>query len=241
MADDRFRGTDMTPPTGSSREVGREWPAWVILVALWAFSLWAMGRLPQRVPMHWDFRGQVNGWGSPLAAALVLPGIATAAYGFILALDWGRLDFSAARGMSSSTTRQVRILMLLMMGILHGAILWRAMHGGVASPSGILLVLSLFFIALGNLMPRLEPNAWVGIRIPPTLEDRDIWKATHRRTGPWVVAAGLAGLPLALLPPALANVLLLPLILLPLLGGVVYAYVLRHQRALSRIQDSEDR
>ena len=26
---------------------------------------------------------------------------------------------------------------------------------------------------------RAEPNAWAGIRIPPTLENREVWKRTH--------------------------------------------------------------
>lgn len=84
-----------------------------MLVAIWGFSFWAMGRLPARVPIHWTFSGEVDGWGSPLLACLLVPAIVTGAYLLILAYDWGRLDFTAARAMSPATTRQVRILVLL--------------------------------------------------------------------------------------------------------------------------------
>ena len=200
-----------------------------MLAGLWGFSLWAMGRLPSRVPMHWNFAGNVDGWGTPLMASLLLPAIATGTYLLILAYDWGGLDFKAARAMSHSTTRQIRILVLLLLAGMHGYILWTSLHGGVASSSRMTLILSLFFVFLGNLMPRLEPNAWAGIRIPPTLENREVWKRTHRMCGKWLVVAGLVGIPTSFLPERIANGLLLPLVGIPLLVAVVYAYWIRHQ------------
>lgn len=179
--------------------------------------------------MHWNFSGELDGWGTPLEASLLFPVIATAAYLLILAYDWGGLDFKSARAMSPATTRQVRILVLLLMGGLQGSILWTCLHGGIASPRGMNLIISLFFVLLGNLMPRLEPNAWAGIRIPPTLENREVWKRTHRMCGIWCVVAGLLGIPASLLPERIANGLLLPLITIPLLGAIVYAYWIRHR------------
>lgn len=200
-----------------------------MLVALWGFSLWAMGRLPGRVPMHWNIRGEVDGWGGPVVASLLIPGLATAVYLVILAYDWGRLDFKAARAMSPATTRQVRLLTVLLLAALHGSILWTSLHGGVASSSRIWMFISIFFILLGNLMPRLEPNAWAGIRIPPTLESREVWKRTHRMAGRWMMIAGLIGVPTSLLPERIASGLVLSLISLPLLAAVVYAYWVRHK------------
>jgi uncharacterized membrane protein len=198
-----------------------------------------LGRLPGRVPIHWNFSGEVNGWGSPLVACLPLPAIATVAYLAILAYEWGGLDFKAARAMAPATTRQIRLLVVLLMGGLQGSILWTALHGDTATPGGINLILSLFFVLLGNLMPRLEPNAWAGIRIPPTLENREVWKRTHRLCGKWLVVAGLLGIPASLLPERLANGLLLPLICLPLLGAVLYAYWLRHRMEHSDTPSAE--
>ena len=212
-----------------------------MLGALWGFSLWALGRLPARVPLHWNVSGELDGWGTPLIAALLLPAIATGAYLLILAYDWGRLDFTAARAMSPAITRQVRMLMLLLMGGLQGSIIWTSLHGGITPPRGMNLMVALFFVLLGNLMPRLEPNAWAGIRIPPTLENREVWKRTHRMCGKWLVVAGLVGLPVSLLPERLANGLLLPLVTIPLLAAIVYAYWIRNRmdRDLMPTQESQ--
>lgn len=201
-----------------------------MLAALWGLSVWALPRLPARVPMHWNLQGQVDGWSGPLAGALLLPALATGTYLLILAFDWGRLDFLAARAMAPATTRQVRLLVLLLLGALHGANLTTAVLGRVLPFNATLVVLCLFSVLLGNLMPRLEPNAWVGIRVPPTLEDREVWRATHRRAGDWMVLAGLLGLPLSLLPERWSGPLTLPVILLPLLAATVLAYRLRARR-----------
>ena len=228
MADDRVPATPERPGEGR-REILREWPSWLILAALWVGSLLVAPRLPARVPLHWDLHGEVNGWGSPWEAALLLPALATGSYLFILVLDWGRLDFRAARGMAAATRRQVRLLILLLLGVLHALILGTTLHGGTPRANLLLACVSLFLVLLGNLMPRLEPNAWVGIRIPPTLENREVWKRTHRLTGRWLVIAGLVGLPLCLLPGSSAHALGLVLILIPLGAGMIYAYVLRHR------------
>lgn len=241
MDDELLRPVGNGPQAEGRREIAREWPAWLMLVALWGFSLWALGRLPGRVPIHWNISGQVDGWGSPLMACLPLPAIATGVYLLILAYDWGGLDFKAARAMSPATTRQVRMLVLLLMGGLQGSILWTSLRGGVATPSGINLIVSLFFVLLGNLMPRLEPNAWAGIRIPPTLENREVWKRTHRMCGKGCVVAGLLGIPASLLPERMANALLLPLVITPLLAAVIYAYWIRHRLDQDEMHRSEIR
>lgn len=201
-----------------------------MLAALWAFSLWILPRLPARVPMHWNLHGQVDGWAGPLQGAVLLPALATGTYLLILAFDWGRLDFLAARAMAPATTRQVRLLVLALLGGLHAVNLLAAARGGVLPFNATLVVLCLFSVLLGNLMPRLEPNAWVGIRVPPTLEDREVWRATHRKAGHWMVLAGVLGLPLSLLPARWSGPLTLPLILLPLLAATVLAYRLRARR-----------
>lgn len=198
-----------------------------------------MGRLPDRVPIHWNLAGEPNGWASPLGAALLLPGVLTGAYLLILAYDWGGLDFKAARAMSPATTRAIRILLLLLGCGIQGAILGASLGQRVPTSTPVLLGLALFFVALGNLLPRLEPNAWVGIRVPPTLESREVWKRTHRLGGMWMVGAGLIGLPASLLPPRFADGVVLAIVCVPLVAAVVYAYWLRHRLAVSRTPPSE--
>ena len=177
--------------------------------------------------MHWNLQGQVNGWGTPLEAALLQPALATGVYLLILAFDWGRMDFKAARAMSPATTRQVRVLVLLLLGILQMLILGSALRGGTFRGNLVFACLCGFFILLGNLMPRLEPNAWVGIRIPPTLENREVWKGTHRFAGRLWVIGGVLLLPTCLLRESQALVICLSGLMVLAFVPMIYAYRLR--------------
>jgi len=227
MADDVPSSTGDLPTPGNRREIRKEWPAWLILAALWGGSLLVLQRLPARVPVHWNLQGQVDRWGTPLEGALLLPALATGVYLLILAFDWGRMDFKAARAMSPSTTRQVRVLLLLLMGMLQVLILGPTLRGGAFSGNLFFVYLFGFFILLGNLMPRLEPNAWVGIRIPPTLENREVWKGTHRFAGRLWVIGGVLLLPTCLLRESLALPICLSGLLLLAFVPMIYAYRLR--------------
>lgn len=204
-----------------------EWPSWVILAGIWAFSLWAWPRLPAQVPIHWGFRGQVDGWATPLQAAVIMPGFLTGIYALMLLYFNARFDFKAARLMDPAVARRVRFLVVFMFAALQGLMLAAPLKGGTLKATGINALLGVFFVLLGNLMPRLEPNAWVGIRIPPTLEDRTVWKRTHRLGGKVFVTGGLLSLLACLLPASIAEPVFLGILLAMALIPIVYAYRIR--------------
>jgi len=198
-----------------------------MLALLWGGSLLVLQYLPERVPIHWDLHNQVNGWGSRWLAALLLPGVATATYLFLLAMDWGGLDFRAASRMAPATKRQLRILVLLLLGVLQAIILEATLRGGTLRGASLNACIWAFFILFGNLMPRLEPNGWAGIRIPPTLENREVWKQTHRFGGKLFVIGGTLLLPTAFLPEPYPMISLVAGLVLLSLIPIVYAYRLR--------------
>ena len=225
MADHPVPGTD-TDSSENPGQVREEWPAWLMLALLWGGSILVLLQLPERVPIHWDLHNQVNGWGSRWLAALLLPGIATAAYLFLLAMDWGGLDFRAAGRMAPATKRQVRALLLLLLCVLQAIILDVTLRGTLRG-GALNACLWGFFILFGNLMPRLEPNSWAGICIPPTLENREVWKLTHRLGGKVFVIGGTLLLPTAFLPEPYPTVSLVAGLTLLSLIPIVYAYRLR--------------
>jgi uncharacterized membrane protein len=55
---------------------------------------------------------------------------------------------------------------------------------------GIPLV-GIFFILFGNVLTRIRFNYFLGIRTPWTLSNEEIWRRTHRFSGPVFIAAGL--------------------------------------------------
>lgn len=37
----------------------------VLAILVWAFIVWLVNRSPENVPIHFDFQGRANAWGSP--------------------------------------------------------------------------------------------------------------------------------------------------------------------------------
>lgn len=80
---------------------------------------------------------------------------------------------------------------------------------------------------LGNLLPRLEPNAWVGIRVAPILENREVWKETHRFAGRLWVVGGVLLLPTGLLLEPLALPICIASLSFLAFVPMIYAHRLR--------------
>jgi uncharacterized membrane protein len=86
-------------------------------------------------------------------------------------------------------------------------------------------ILALFAV-LGNYLPKLKPNRFVGIRTPWTLKSPEVWTRTHRMFGRIFLVGSLALIPPCLfLPSSWAILLLLGFILPVSFGSMIYSYV----------------
>jgi uncharacterized membrane protein len=62
----------------------------------------------------------------------------------------------------------------------------------MTAPYAVLLGLAVVLGVVGAFgrLRRLPHSSWAGIRLPPTVASEGAWRAAHRATGPWLVAAG---------------------------------------------------
>ncbi len=58
------------------------------------------------------------------------------------------------------------------------------------APRAVAVLVGLFFVGVGNLLPRTRPNLLIGIRTARTLEDRELWTRIHRTCGYLAVGFG---------------------------------------------------
>jgi len=161
-----------------------EWPHWVLLGAMFALAAAAWSSAPDRIPMHWNLAGQVDRFGGRFEGVLAIPLLALAIYVlmiFLPRLDPGRANYAAFN--SAYTT--LRLLLLVVMAVLYGLVhLWMR---GVHAPIGVWvpLLVGALFVIIGNLLGKVRPNWFVGIRTPWTLSSKAAWMGTHR-AGRWV-------------------------------------------------------
>ena len=59
----------------------------LVFIAMWVHIILVWGDLPDRIPTHYDFAGEVDGWGSK-ASILLLPVIGTVMLPLLIAVEF---------------------------------------------------------------------------------------------------------------------------------------------------------
>jgi uncharacterized membrane protein len=204
------------------------------LAWMWGLALVICLRSPGRVPTHWNAHGRIDGWGGP-AAAFLLPAAAT---GVVLLMEiLPRLDPRRANWERfAGEVRVIENVLVLFfawtqLSLLGGwAFGWRL--GGVRAT---LAAMGMLLMVIGNYLPRIRSNWWLGIRTPWTLSSDRVWRETHRLGGRTFVAAGAVGvLATVLLPEALAADVSVAAVLAGSLVPVVFSYLAWRREAAER-------
>ncbi|AEV17031.1 hypothetical protein TCCBUS3UF1_19930 [Thermus sp. CCB_US3_UF1] len=176
------------------------WLAPLGLFLLWAFTLFAYLRLPERIPVHWNAQGEVDRWGSRLEVFL-LPLLLTLLVYPLLALA-PRLD-PKLRGQEPGVWPWLTAGVVWTLALLQGVILYATWQEVAGEPfpleRALFLALGLVFLVLGLLLPRIPPNHFAGVRTPWTLESPEAWGKTQKRSGQVFALLGLLAWAVALL------------------------------------------
>lgn len=89
----------------------------------------------------------------------------------------------------------MNLLSCVLLSAVHGFILYCMVtgRGDFSKRENILLAfLGLLLVVVGNLLPKLRPNKYVGIRLPWIMHDEARWAKTHRFSGFAMVLCGVA-------------------------------------------------
>jgi uncharacterized membrane protein len=182
---------------------------WLVLVVV--LAVLAMGAslavwvnrstwLPEDVPVHWNARNEVDRtvpqddafWYLTIMPLVVL-GVAVLA----VVLPWlSPLKYKVEP--FRPTWDYIMALMALMFFYLGGVVL--AAQMGLISNLGRWIVGGMMvpFALLGNVLGKVKPNFWMGVRTPWTLASPVVWERTHRVAAWLFVGGSLAGLVLVL-------------------------------------------
>jgi uncharacterized membrane protein len=181
--------------------MNRRWIGPVVIALMVAFALAVYGRLPEQIPTHFDFSGEPDDWTDRFPGAFVMPAIAAAVYLLLFALrriDPRRAHYDRFEGTYWVILNVITITMAAFQVLTLGLALGWPIDMGRA----ITVTVGLLFVGLGNYLPRIRSNWWIGIRTPWTLENETVWRETHRVAGWTFVAAGLALVAAGLFVPA---------------------------------------
>jgi len=196
-----------------------------LLLAAAAFvcTYWLYPSLPERIPTHWNIRGEVDGWGPKPWAPFVSPGFMVVFVTLIGLLPWlspRHFKVDAFRG----SFNYVMIVCVLLMGYVQAIMLRTALHPEAPSARWLVAGIFLFFAAVGNVLGKVRRNFWMGVRTPWTLASETVWVATHRLAARLFVAAGVIGAVAIVL--GVSMLLAFVFLMAAALAPVVYSLVL---------------
>ena len=203
----------------------RRWLPVVFVAAAVVFSLAVYSRLPERVPVHWGVSGEPDHYGSRLEGAFLMPAIMLAVFAFMRWLP--SVDPRAENIEKFRDTYDTAVLVVMgFMTAIHIVMLGVSLGWPVNITTVMLVGVGLFFVVIGNVLPRARSNFVFGIRTPWTLSNDTVWARTNRVGGYAMVAGGLLTVAAAFMARPLGVVVALISLFVAALTPIVYSYVL---------------
>jgi uncharacterized membrane protein len=145
--------------------------------------------LPERIPTHWNINGEIDDWGNKFFLIIVIFILPVLMYAIMLAAS--RLDPKKRISLMGGKFYQLKFFMVLFMSLLALFFIYITKNQTFSSPNLIYVLVGILLMVLGNYFKVIQPNYFIGIRTPWTLESREVWKATHVFAGKLWFIGGL--------------------------------------------------
>ncbi len=207
-----------------------EWPQLLILALPFCAVALLWDKLPAQIPIHWNVRGEIDNYSGKAFGTLFMPVLNIFLAALLILVP--RIDpkfrkYDAEAGVS--VARIFKIIRLVVTGFnacVGLAMLAFGLQYHFDMTRFIFVSISLLFIVLGNLMNKLRPNYFAGIRTPWTLESPTVWLKTHRLGGIIMVLGGIGMLLATFLLPTEQLVWLgiVPFTIVIVVVPIVYSY-----------------
>jgi uncharacterized membrane protein len=151
----------------------------VLLPFIYLAYIW--NQLPEKVPMHWNIKGEVDRYGEKIE--LIIIPILLPLLVYIIFLIVPKIDPKNKLNKMGNKLQTIKFLLTTFMSILALFIIYTAKNESFANPNYIVLLIGVLYIIFGNYFKTIKANYFIGIRTPWTLESETVWKKTHKLGG----------------------------------------------------------
>ncbi len=195
----------------------------VLLPFIYLAYLW--NNLPEKVPIHWNYRGEIDNWGTKYALIGILFLLPVLTY--ILMLVIPKIDPKKRVELMGGKYYQIKFVLVLFMSVLALYILHSSNSKTLSSPSIVFVLLGLLFMALGNYFKVIKQNYFLGIKTPWTLESEEVWKLTHILAGKlWIIGGLLIVIFSLVLPEDVNFYIFIAITAIISIVPIVYSYII---------------
>ncbi len=195
---------------------------WIITLVSFAGIVAVYHKLPDRVPIHWNSSWEVDGTASKNKMFLIgaVPALVNGLFYLLPIIDPRRKNYDA------KTYGLMRAVIVLMFVFLSWATVVTALDLGINDKFLLSVIIGIAFIAMGNYLPKVKSNFFVGIKNPWALSDPTIWRKTHKVGGYFFFIIGLLMLPMGVIDTTLYSNIVIGLLLIGILAVNIYSYIL---------------
>ena len=166
-----------------------EIPLMAIVSLPFIYLAYIWNELPEKVPMHWNIKGEIDRFGEK--SELLLIPILLPLLIYIIFLVVPKIDPKNKISKMGNKYQHIKILLTIFMSILALFIIYSAKNQSFANPNYIVLLIGILYIIFGNYFKTIKANYFIGIRTPWTLENETVWKETHKLGGKMWFVGGI--------------------------------------------------
>ena len=168
--------------------LAKDWPVLLILAFPFVLIGFVWDQIPEQIAMHWNIRGEVDGWGEKGFDVFFLPLINLGVYLLLLFIPY--IDPKRKADHQQKALRAFRFILPVIFTGLFVLMLLQWLGYDFGMNNMVYLAIAFLFLLMGNYLQSLKPNYFIGIRTPWTLENEDIWRKTHRMGGKvWMIVS----------------------------------------------------
>ncbi|HZZ29359.1 MAG TPA: DUF1648 domain-containing protein [Pirellulales bacterium] len=205
-----------------------ELPQWIVIAAMFAVAAWAWPQLPERIPIHWNLKGDIDGYGSKFTGLLLLPITILVLYcvfRLVHLIDPGKENYATF----TNAFTAVRMAFVFFMTGVYVFSLLSIFGYKVNMTTLVCLDTGALFLVIGNFMSKIRPNWFVGVRTPWTLSSKMSWNKTHRLAGWLFVLMGLSVAALGVVQTTWMFICMLVVVVGCLAWMTIYSYLVYRQ------------
>lgn len=225
---------------------------------MWAFSFialagtaFAIQYMPESIPMHYDFAGNVDRYGSRYEAIIFPVMILAMSLFWTLLIRYYenksvRTEDEKEKAAAATNIRVLEIAGLCMAGmfsVMHGFNLYKAYNiakigaetGGIDLVRMTCILLGTVLIILGNFMTKTRINGVVGLRTSWSMYNDNTWRRSNRFGGIAIMVWGVIAISSAAIfkKPFTAEAAALGVGAVIVIASVVYSYIVFKQEKAS--------
>ncbi len=205
--------------------IKKDFGLWIIILLPIAYlaSIWQ--ELPQKLPMHWNYKGEIDRYGDKFELLWISLGMPLGIYLIFLLVPI--IDPKKSLDKMGKKYQSLKFLLTAFMSILALYIIYISKNQSLGNPNYIVLIIGALFMLLGNYFKTIQPNYFIGIRTPWTLESKEVWRTTHNLAGKLWFVGGLVIIILSLMLDKKLNfIIFLSITAIISIVPVVYSYIL---------------